>query len=99
MAKSKKVAKQVEVDTDTKITEINITSDETVIRNATEQPETPQTAPQQETKPLFTSENEQKYRNLLLERPNVPVITNIQEAVTFVGRYEQWNRKVQLQFK
>ena len=98
MAKSKKVAKQVEVDTDPQITKIN-TIDDLGMPNATEQPQTPQTQPQKETKPLFTSDNEQEYRNLLLERPGVPVITNIQEAVKFVGRYEQWNRKVQLQFK
>ena len=98
MAKSKKVAKQVEVDTDKTIE--NLAVEQVIeITDAENKPETPQTQPQKETKPLFTSDNEQEYRNLLLERPGVPVITNIQEAVKFVGRYEQWNRKVQLQFK
>jgi hypothetical protein len=104
MAKSKKVTKQAEVDTNTKI-KINTMDapadlaflDGTPI--ATEQPETPQTAPQQEAKPLFTADNSEIYRTLLLERPNVPFITNMQEAVEFVGRYEKWNRKVQSQFK
>lgn len=60
----------------------------------------PQETPPQQTppKPTFTTDKTETYRTLLLERPNVPVITNMQEAVTFIGRYEQWNRKVKLQF-
>jgi len=71
-----------------------------VISDAALEPQTQETTPQQEEpKPLFTSENEQAYRNLLLERPGVPFISNIGEAVAFVEAYGKWNRKVQLAFK
>lgn len=66
------------------------------------EPETPPQPPQQnqeKPKPTFESDNSQVYRELLFERPVLPTITNIQEAVAFAGRYEQWNRKVQLAIK
>ena len=50
-------------------------------------------------KPLFEADHSETYRNLLLERPGVPVITNIQEAVSFMETYQKWNRKVQQVFK
>jgi len=71
--------------------------------NATEQPTPSETStqPTQQIpeRPIFTSEKEESYRQLLLERPNVPCITNIQEAIKFVGDYQRWNNKVKLAFR
>lgn len=68
----------------------------------TEEPQmqvTAETPAQVERKPLFVDEKADAYRNLLLERPGVPVVTNIQEAITFVEAYQKWNSKVQIAFR
>jgi hypothetical protein len=98
MARSKKTTEQTEADSNSKV-EV----EEVIEEIATEQPAQPEEASQQaqqnQEKPLFTSDNETEFRNLLLERPGVPTITNIEEAIEFMGRYEKWNSKVQLAFK
>jgi hypothetical protein len=70
---------------------------------AEEQPNQQETSPQpqQETpaKPTFEADNSALYRDLLLQRPGVPFISNMQEAVEFLDRYQKWNSKVQLAFK
>lgn len=54
----------------------------------------------EETKPtLFISDQQDTYRTMLLERPVMPVLTNMQEAVKFAGEYEKWNIRVQLNLK
>lgn len=45
-------------------------------------------------KPLFVSDKEESYRQLLLEHPNRPYITNIQEATHYFEELDKWQRKV-----
>jgi hypothetical protein len=69
------------------------------------EPEEPEASPQppqqnaESTRPSFTSDNGALYRELLLERPATPTITNIQEAVAFVEVYGRWSKKVQVAFR
>lgn len=66
------------------------------------QPETAPQPPQQnqeEHRPSFTADNSTLYRELLLERPATPTVTNIQEAVAFVEVYGRWSKKVQVAFR
>ena len=64
------------------------------------QPETQAQPPQQnQEKPRFEADNSEVYRALLLERPGIPFISTIQEAIVFVEAYQKWNRKVQTAFK
>lgn len=48
--------------------------------------------------PLFINDVD-LYRQLLLERPVLPVFTDMQTAVKFAGEYEKWNSRVQQTFK
>lgn len=36
----------------------------------------------------------QDYKNLLVEAPDIPYITTVEDAVQFVDKYAKWKRKV-----
>lgn len=89
MAKHKKVTEQHEGNPEPIIEEAVV--EDAVVEQVT--------LPPPPTRPLFTTEDTDLYRNLLLERPGTPVLTNMTEAIQFVEDYQRWSRKVQVAFR
>jgi hypothetical protein len=91
MAKSKKITGELEGNPDSTIDE------ESTMQTKPVFVEDPEPALVEPIKPMVNEKPD--YIALLNERPLVPVLTNMQEAIHFVEDYQRWNRKVKLALK
>ena len=100
METAKKASRRTKRNPEPIVQQTDLIEETTIAKVELTQPETQAQPPQQnQEKPRFEADNSEVYRALLLERPGVPFISTIQEAVAFVEAYQKWNRKVQVAFR